>query len=240
MKNVCAVVPIYNEKAEVAKSVITHMLNSSEFDFIVCDDGSKNSDEVLEAINELVTEFPNRVTLIRNEVNQGQGYTLKKMVNHGVTLGYENFVTLDADGQHRIEDAIGMVEKLLNSKVNVVIGSRFMSEEARKNVPLKRRVLLLIANTFFRLFGIRSSDITSGLRVFDKTIAIEVFSKITMPRAAHGVEIIDRISTGRYSLIDFPCIINYSEYSLQKGLQNSDSIKVLTDFLKYKLLQWRK
>ena len=101
MKSVWVVVPLFNE-AEVISGVVKQL--KSEFSHVVCvDDGSSdNSAAVAEKAGARV---------LRHPLNLGQGAALQTgfyfvSSQHGAS----HVVTFDADGQHRVKDAVEMVE----------------------------------------------------------------------------------------------------------------------------------
>ena len=74
------------------------------------------------------------------------------------------FVTFDADGQHRVADAVEMVEAVRRSEADVILGSRFVTSD----VPRLRRLALLTATRLSpasRLLGL--TDTHNGLRVLN-------------------------------------------------------------------------
>ena len=94
------VMPLYNEATVVGK-VITEL--AAHFDHIVCvDDGSTDdSVAVARAAGARVLAHP---------VNLGQGAALQTGFSYVAEMPGAHFiVTFDADGQHRIEDALGML-----------------------------------------------------------------------------------------------------------------------------------
>ena len=97
------VVPLYNEAAVVG-DVIKRALPT--FPKIVCvDDGSSDdSKRVAEEAGAVV---------VRHPINLGQGAALQTGLLYALTdTAAEYFVTFDSDGQHRVDDARRMVERL--------------------------------------------------------------------------------------------------------------------------------
>ncbi len=111
--NVCAVIPFYNEERTI-KDIIEKTLNY--VDLIICiDDGS--IDDSLKRIPE--TE---RIVVLKNNVNRGKGFSLKRGFEKSIKLNTNYTITLDADLQHSPEHIPHFIEKL---KLNdLVIGNR--------------------------------------------------------------------------------------------------------------------
>lgn len=86
-----AVIPCYNEKNTLA-DVVTEVSDYVDA-IVVIDDGS--TDGSLERLS------PNPgLVIIRNEMNRGKGYSLKKGIEASLELGADKIITLDADKQH--------------------------------------------------------------------------------------------------------------------------------------------
>ena len=95
------------------------------FPNIVCvDDGSADG-----SVAQIATT---RARLVRHPVNLGQGAALQTGIEYArAQPGARYFVTFDADGQHRVADAIAMVDRLRAGEADVVLGSRFAGGAAR-------------------------------------------------------------------------------------------------------------
>ena len=153
-----ALIPAY-EPADTLPALAEKLLDAG-FLTVVVDDGSGgNFNEVFEKTAGFVSK------VLVHEVNRGKGAALKT----GLSYIKENFsddsviVTLDADGQHSVEDAGRVVEAAALSKGELVLGCRSF----REGVPVRS----LFGNTMTKLVyrlstGIRVSDTQTGLRAF--------------------------------------------------------------------------
>src|SRR5690606_29182289 len=100
----------------------------------VCvDDGSSDeSVEVARAAGAVVLQHP---------INLGQGAGLQTGFDFALRdPAMTEVLTFDADGQHQVADALGMLRKLREDSLDVVIGSRFLDERTQMG-KLKRVVL---------------------------------------------------------------------------------------------------
>ncbi len=115
-KSVCVLVPAFNESSVVAKTVSD--LRAVFDHIVVVDDGSADgTDGVAHAAG---------ATVVRHAVNRGQGAALQTGFDYiRMQTGAEYCVTFDADGQHRVEDAVSMVQLAREHGVDVVLASRF-------------------------------------------------------------------------------------------------------------------
>src|SRR5687767_2726200 len=109
-----------------------------------------------------------RVVLARHPVNLGQGAAIEtarrlSLDDRWNAPPFDAWVTMDADGQHRAEDALALADAI-GSGADVALGDRFAGAS---RVPVPRRVLLWFARIFERwTTGLVLSDAHNGLRAF--------------------------------------------------------------------------
>lgn len=211
------VVPVYNE-AEVVGKVIRDAI--TVFPNIVCvDDGSSDSSaHEARSAGAVVVQHP---------INLGQGAALQTGLEFALAQpAADYFVTFDSDGQHRVEDALAMVERLDAEPLDVLIGSRFL--DRRTTVSLLKRVVLKLAVVFERLStGMRLTDAHNGLRAFNRQAASAI--QIEQNRMAHASEIPAQIARHRLRYAEHPVHVVYTEYSKAKGQSVWNSINILSD-----------
>lgn len=217
-RDVCVVVPMYNEATSVGE--VVRDLRWS-FSRIVCvDDGS--SDDCARVAAEA------GASVIRHPVNLGQGAALQT----GFTFALRDpdvdyLVTFDSDGQHRRIDAEAMVTTARNEGVDVVLGSRFLGGEER-DVPAGRRLVLRAATAFTRATtGLDLTDTHNGLRVLSRK-AVEVMD-LTLDGMAHASQLLSRIAQHRLSYVEAPVTIAYTDYSRARGQSNINALNIAFD-----------
>ena len=190
------------------------------FPHIVCvDDGSTDgSADAALAAGAVVVPHP---------VNLGQGAALKTGIDFAVAQpGADFIVTFDADGQHRVEDAFAMVQRLDAEPLDVVLGSRFL--EGATKVGWSKRLVLRLAVAFERLgTRLRLTDAHNGLRAFTCDAARRI--EITQNRMAHASEIVAEIARNRLRYAEQPVEVLYTAYSRAKGQSLWNSINILVD-----------
>jgi glycosyltransferase involved in cell wall biosynthesis len=213
------VIPLYNE-GQVIADVVTQV--KSVFPHVVCvDDGSSdNSAAMARSAGAVVIQHP---------INLGQGAALQTGFDFALTdPAMTDVVTFDADGQHSIEDAQGMVELRRSQKIDVVIGSRFLDSRTQLG-PIKRAVLKVAA--FYTRFstGMSLTDAHNGLRVINRE-TLQRF-RLKQNRMAHASEIVDVFSSLKVTWAEYPTHIVYSAYSKAKGQSLLNSINILVELL---------
>lgn len=211
------IIPVYNE-AEVLGDVIAKVYK--HFVNVICVDDGSTDDSATIARN-------SGANVIAHPMNLGQGAALQTGFAAALLIPeVKYFVTFDSDGQHSVSDAQVMVARLRQGDIQVVFGSRFLDE--RTNVSfLKRRVLKLAVFYTNAITGLKLTDAHNGLRAFDR----EVLERIELIHdgMAHASEIVSQIGRGKFSFIEIPVHIVYTEYSKAKGQSLWNSVNILFD-----------
>lgn len=212
------VVPLYNEAAVVGE-VVRDVLPT--FPHVVCvDDGSSDgSADVARAAGARVLEHP---------VNLGQGAALQTGISYALARGARYVVTFDADGQHRVEDALAMVDLAREEDVAIVFGSRFLDD--RTQAGLLKRLVLKVAVWFTnQSTGLRLTDAHNGLRVMRADAARGV--RLRQDRMAHASEIVLQLGRTRLPWREHPVHVLYTDYSRGKGQSLWNSVNILVDLV---------
>lgn len=218
-KKTVLIIPVYNE-GEVIKSVVEKALK--KFSHVVCvNDGSRdNSQEEISKTG---------AYLINHPINMGQGAALQTGIEFARLLPVDYFVTYDADGQHQLDDVVEMLKVIKREKTDFVLGSRFLGKEAVDMPKLKRAILKLAIRFSNATSGVKLTDTHNGLRVFNRKVAEEI--QITLPDMAHASEILEIINKNKYSYVEIPVVIEYTEYSRSKGQVMINAVNIAFDTL---------
>jgi glycosyltransferase involved in cell wall biosynthesis len=216
-------VPMYNEASAVG-DVVSEL--REHFANVVCvDDGSTDdSAEVARGAGALV---------LRHPINLGQGAALQTGFDYLARRARTDLtVTFDADGQHLVSDALGMVEASRHSGVDVLLGSRALGKTTDQ--PVARRLLLAAALRYSRWStGLALTDTHNGLRVLSKR-AVEVI-KLRQPGMAYASELESAIRRSGLSWAEHPTTIAYTEYSCRKGQSNFNAFNIVYDLTSQRL-----
>jgi len=217
------VIPAFNEGGAI-NDVISSI--PSEYGIICVDDGSSDSTAAEVART--------RALLVRHPINLGQGAALQTGFDFAVRRPSMKYVvTFDADGQHRIEDVAAMLDRIKETNVDVVMGSRFLGGAI--NMPFSKRMILKLAIKFSNLStGVRLTDTHNGLRVLNRH-AVESIH-LRMPDFAHASEIVDQIRRHNLSCAEAPMTIVYSDYSRAKGQSLINAINIAFDVILNKVV----
>ncbi|MDD3302935.1 MAG: DUF2304 family protein [Candidatus Gracilibacteria bacterium] len=215
---------VYNE-AKVLKNTLDVLLKTGYKNILVVNDGSTdNSKTILET-------YGNKIILLNHLRNRGGGAALETGFEYIRRFGKTDYIcTFDADGQHRIED-LGKFIKILdnNRKIDVVLGSRFISK-TNTNISFVRKVVLKLGIVFtFFVSNIKLTDSHNGYRVFRTKIIDEI--KLTIDDMTYASEMMDIISTKGIKFMEVPVDILYTDYSRGKGQKSSNAINIAIKFI---------
>lgn len=224
-KETYVIVPVYNE-AKVVGPVLKHM--KTVFHNIICvNDGSKDTSAAeVEAAG---------VVLINHPVNLGAGAATQTGLLYALQdPEAQYFTTLDADGQHRPEDAKRMLAHLKKHNLDVVIGSRFIGQY--ENISRPKYILLKIAAIFsYATTGVKLTDPHIGLRVFNRAFAEAL--DLQMHDFAHASELVSRIHTGHFAYDEYPVKVTYTDYTKSKGQPMINAVNIAFDLLVQRLVK---
>ena len=217
------VIPCYNE-AGIIRETITAVIEKG-YSIIVVDDHS--TDNTKEQLSDI------KLIYIRHRLNMGQGAALQTGISVALKKGAEYLVTFDADGQHDVNDIDGMIDKLKESQLDVVLGSRFLPG-AGGNISAGRKLLLKAACYLNYVFtGILLTDAHNGLRVMNRHGAESIHLKEN--RMAHATEILKEIKRNGLKFGEFPVHIHYTGYSRKKGQSLLNSVRIFFDLVLNKI-----
>jgi glycosyltransferase involved in cell wall biosynthesis len=208
---------MYNEATVVGK-VIEGLLGT--FPNVVCVDDGSRDDSVVVARNAgaVVVEHP---------VNLGQGAALQTGIAYALQdPRTDSIVTFDADGQHRVEDATAMVERLRAESLDVVLGSRFL--DSRTKLTAMKRIVLKVAALQMKLStGLNLSDAHNGLRVLGRDVGGRI--NLTQNRMAHASELVHQLAALKVRYVEHPVHIIYTDYSKAKGQSLLNSVNIVAE-----------
>jgi len=156
------IVPAYNEEQSLPAFLdeIRPYCQQNEFKLIIVDDGS--TDETRNIL-ENSTEG-DWLTVIHHKVNKGYGGAIKTAIKK-VTTDY--LITIDADGQHTLEDVAKLFDYLKATDADMVVGKRSSYHDTK----YRRLGKFLIRSIAKMLMPIPITDLNSGMKVYRSDLA---------------------------------------------------------------------
>lgn len=237
-----ALIPAYKPTAFLQDLV--NRLKNFGFFVVLVDDGSGAQYE------HLFFECSRYAEILYHTENRGKGSALKK------GLAYISkhcpadsiVVTVDADGQHRVDDALAICRMAEQHSDSLVLGSRKLKD----NVPLRSRFGNTVTRLVYRIStGLKVHDTQTGLRAFHTSLIHELlgipgeryeyemnvllhFARERIPIREHEIETIyfDNNSASHFDAVKdsvriYKEILKFSASSL---------VGFLTDYAAYSLL----
>lgn len=157
MNKVLVVIPAFNEEANI-KTVVDELVNQyPQYDYLVVNDGSSDT------TGKICRE--NGYNLLDLPVNLGLAGCFQAGMKYAYYKGYQYAIQFDGDGQHRPEYIAPMAEKM-DGGYDIVIGSRFIQE--KKSCSPRMIGSCMIGLAIGLTTGVRVSDPTSGMRMFNR------------------------------------------------------------------------
>ncbi|MES2761463.1 MAG: glycosyltransferase family 2 protein [Bacteroidota bacterium] len=170
--NIAIIIPCYNEQDNIV--ALYCELNNTIFPenyhvvpVYVNDCSIDNSKQLL---------IENNITHINLPVNLGIGGAVQSGFKYALKNGFDIAVQMDGDGQHPPGELHKILTPLIESKADVVIGSRYITKEGFQSSQLRRLGINYFKNLNRCLTGITVNDSTSGYRALNKK-ALELVSE---------------------------------------------------------------
>ncbi|MGR9100195.1 MAG: glycosyltransferase family 2 protein [Gammaproteobacteria bacterium] len=157
------VMPAYNEELALSSElpgILSHC-QKRNWRLVIVDDGS------LDATPDVLAAHASHPCLsaLRHKVNRGYGGALKTGI---LSVRTPYLATIDADGQHRLDDVENLLSVSLNSDADLVVGSRKGQPPLNRYRECGKRIIrtvarILVPNTI--------SDLNSGLKLYRTELA---------------------------------------------------------------------
>lgn len=152
---IAVLVPCFNEEAAVATVVAGFRKALPTAQIFVYDNNSK--DRTAEVARGAGAE-------VRSERRQGKGHVVRRMF---ADIDADVYVLVDGDATYDAPSAPGMVERLVNDHLDMVVGLRVDQEQAAYRRG-HRTGNWLLTSFLSSVFGQAFTDILSGYRVFSR------------------------------------------------------------------------
>ena len=157
--NIIVLIPAYNPNDLLIELV--DELTEKKVKIIIINDGSKNKDIFL--------KLEKKAIILHHKKNKGKGCALKTGLAY-IKEKYKDeyiIVTMDADGQHSVKDALKIANYCKKHPNSLILGSRKLN----KNAPFKS----IIGNTITRnIYCVVTktiiNDTQTGLRAFSTSL----------------------------------------------------------------------
>ncbi|HHJ7534512.1 TPA: glycosyltransferase family 2 protein, partial [Streptococcus pyogenes] len=172
--------------------------DAPDFDYIIIDDCSTD--------NTLAICQKQGFNVISLPINLGIGGAVQTGYRYAQRCGYDVAVQVDGDGQHNPCYLEKMVEVLVQSSVNMVIGSRFITKEGFQSSFARRIGIKYFTWLIALLTGKKITDATSGLRLIDRSL-IERFANHYPDDYPEPETVVD-VLVSHFKVKEIPVVMN--------------------------------
>lgn len=204
-KDISICVPVYNEE-QVIFQVIKDIQKRGYEEVYVIDDGSED-DSSVEAQKA-------GAIVIKHPINRGAGAAAQTAIVLARQRKFKFLLMMDGDGQHSPDDISALSAELMESRSDIVIGSRFLEDVS--DMPAIRRKYNRLANLITNLFCSKGyTDTQSGFRLLNQNAIAKL--NLTLDGFSYCSEMLILSERLGLKLSETPIKTLYSEYSLQKG-----------------------
>ena len=213
-------IPAYNEEKNIA-AIITKLKKITDI-IIVCNDGSSDlTGKIAEELGAIV---------INHEENKGYGTAIRSIFLKAKEMNFENLITFDADGQHRIEDIQSVFEPIRDNVADIVIGSRFLDKKSEE-MPNYRKIGIKIITKVTNLsITEKLTDSQSGFRAYSKRVLEEIIP--TDEGMGVSTELLIKASKLDFKIAEVPIKVYYKgDTSTHDPVSHGTSVIIST--LKY-------
>ncbi|HXE54269.1 MAG TPA: glycosyltransferase family 2 protein, partial [Tepidisphaeraceae bacterium] len=146
------IVPVFNEAGSIRKVICRLRRALPHCDVLVVDDGSTD---------DTVRQIPSGIPVVRLPFNLGIGGAMQTGYRYAALHGYDIAVQVDGDGQHRPSEVRRLIEHLETGNIDLVVGSRFLSESGYKQTLVRKFGSLVLRSIIHVLVGMDLTDCTS-------------------------------------------------------------------------------
>lgn len=221
MDKVAILIPCYNEAATIKKVVEDYKKVIPEGGVIYVYDNN-SSDDTAKIAKEAGA-------VVRHEYQQGKGNVIRRMFRE---IDAECYVMVDGDDTYPAEYAPEMISKVLEKKVDMVVGDRLSSTYFSENKrPFHNFGNSLVRKTINMLFKSDIKDIMTGYRAFSYQFvkSFPVLSKGFEIETEMSIHAIEKNMLMENVIIDYR---DRPEGSESKLNTYSDGFKVLKTIMK--------
>ncbi len=213
MNSLTFIIPVYNEEGAIGKTIDQIRYIFPKVPIVVCDNNS-NDGTVSEAMVKNVN--------ILNEEKKGKGNAVSKLFR---SIDSEIYIMVDGDNTYDLSNLKKALQIFKEKKLDMMIGNRFKSKQAsymRKGHDIGN---IFFTKLFKKIFGIKTNDIFSGLRIFSRS-----FVK-SFPNLSGEFEIETEFSIFaskmNLSVEEFPTFVNKRIGTNSKLSSFKDGFKIL-------------
>ena len=230
MEKIAVLIPCYNEEKTIKKVVADWKKQLPEATIYVYNNNS--TDRTAEIAKEAGA-------VVRDEYQQGKGNVIRRMFRE---IDAQCYVMIDGDDTYPAEFGREMVDKVIDRKVDMVVGDRLSSTYFEENKrPFHNFGNSLVRGTINRLFRSNIRDIMTGYRAFSYQFVktFPVLSKGFEIETEMSIHAVDKNMLVENVIIDYRDRPDGSESKLNTYSDGAKVLKTIMGLYKnYKPMQF--
>ncbi|HEX9935115.1 MAG TPA: glycosyltransferase family 2 protein [bacterium] len=213
-KKCLAIIPAYNEEANVGAVIRKVKAQPSVHAVLVVDDCS--ADGTAEKARKA------GAIVVTHVANLGYGAAVETGYKYALERDYDRVVQLDGDGQHEPACIKDLLRALERGQADVVIGSRFLGGHGRYKTPLLRKIGMGFFRLLVRLMTrLTITDPTSGFQAMDRRVIRFLIQNRLYPSDYPDADIIMLLHNVGFKIAEVPATFYSSTtgQSMHSGLK---------------------
>ena len=198
------VIPTYNERESIGKTLDLVLNLPRKVDVLVVDDGSPDGTAQLVRSR---PEFNKRVFLLEGTEKAGLGTAYRRGFQWALKNGYKAAVEMDADLSHDPADIPKLLEKL-EKGAHIAVGSRYLGGISVLNWPQSRLFISTFGGFYVRtLTALPMSDPTSGFKAIRADVLRDLdWDKVQAEGYAFQIELHHTAWKQGYTIKEVPIV----------------------------------
>lgn len=207
------------------------VLRDFDCEILVVDDAS--ADRTFEFADEYRSANRSiKITVLRNEFNQGYGGNQKVGYAYAIKGGFDLVAMVHGDGQYAPEQLPNLLAPLLSGEADAVFGSRMMTRfgALKGGMPLYKYVGNKILTTAQNaLLGTRLSEFHSGYRVYSTRALKQIHFELNSNDFHFDTQIIIQLLNAKLRIVELPIPTYYGdEISRVNGMKYARDVMINT------------
>lgn len=221
------IMPVYNEKRTIREIVQKVMEVNLEKELIIVDDNSSDGTrEILK--NEY--EGKDNIKIIYKEKNEGKTSAIVEGLKN---ISGDIIIIQDADLEYEPKDYSKLIEPIIEDKVDVVYGSRFLNKKYKFSAwYFANKFLTHLANLFT---GLKLTDMETCYKTFKSNIIKDI--KIESNRFGFEPEITVKIAKRKYRIKEVPISYYPRNFVEGKKIGWKDGFSAIWTIIKYSMIK---
>jgi len=206
MRDTLVVIPTYNEIDNIEQLLRIIFALDGDFQVLVVDDNSPDLTAL--KVNELISEFPDQLFLVKREGKLGLGTAYIHGFKWALARGYEYIFEMDADFSHDPKDLIRLYDACEIDGNDVAIGSRYKTGVNVVNWPMGRVLLSWVASKYVRFITrMRIHDTTAGYVCYHRRVLEKInLDKIRFIGYAFQIEMKFKAYLNKFKIVEVPVV----------------------------------